>query len=197
MRIRTGPQGAWLIHASDNLPRFRAYGNDPVAGVGRVTAEGPDLGVGLPVRATLRCRTVASGGFKQMNYVRALAPFLLEERFGPADDAQVATPSETLLAALGSCLSARIYANAAAASIAVHSLELDVEADPAISPMWDPPGHRAHAIGFEAIRVAVHIQADASAEALRTLVEHAVVWSPVANTLHDPVHLDVTLGRTA
>ncbi len=148
----------------------------------------------LPVRAALRCRTVASGGFKQLNYVRDLPPLLLEERFGPPEEAPVATPSETMLAALGSCLCARIHANAAAGGIVVASLALDVEADALISPMWDVPSPNPRSIGFDAIRVMVHIQADASPEALQTLVAHAVMWSPVANTLHDPVHLDVTLG---
>jgi uncharacterized OsmC-like protein len=149
-----------------------------------------------PARSVLRCRTVASGGFKQLNYVRDLAPLSLEERFGPPADAPVATPSEALLAALGSCLSAHIHANAALGSIVVHSLELDLEVDVTASPMWEPPGQAPRAVGFEAIRVVVHIRADASAEALGALVAHAVLWSPVANTLHDPVHLDVALDGT-
>jgi hypothetical protein len=45
------------------------------------------------------------------------------------------------------------------------------------------------------IRVAVHIVANAWPEALRAMVAHAAMWSPVANTLQDPVHLDVVLGR--
>lgn len=149
----------------------------------------------LPLRATLRCRTVASGGFKQLNYVRDLPPLLLEERFGPPDEVPVATPSETLLAALGSCLCARIHANAAAGSIVVHSLELDVEVDTSTSPMWDAPIPNPRSIGFEAIRVAVRLKADASPEALSALLAHAVMWSPIANTLHDPVHLDVILDE--
>ena len=62
-------------------------------------------------------------------------------------------PSETLLAALGSCLSARIHANAASGNIAVHSLELTIEADVVTSPMWAPLGQEPRPVGFEAIRV--------------------------------------------
>lgn len=151
----------------------------------------------VPARRTLRCRTVASGGFKQLNYVRGLPPLPVEERFGPPDDAPVTTPSETLLAALGSCLSAHIHANAAAGSVVVHSLELEVEADVAASPLWDRSGRTPGPVGFEAIRVAVRLRAEAPAEALRALVAHAVLWSPVANTLHGPVHLDVALTEPA
>lgn len=150
-----------------------------------------------PGPVTLRCRTVATGGFKQMNYVRGLPPLLVEERFGPLDDALVANPSETLLIALGSCLSAHIHANAASGSIMVRSLELEVEADLAPSTMWDARGQSVDAMGFEVIRVAVHMEANASPEALRALIAHAVLWSPVANTLYGPVHLDVALAGTA
>lgn len=160
-----------------------------------MTSGGSEQNDGVPpAHAVLRCRTVASGGFKQMNYLRDLPPLPVEERFGPPADSPVATPSETLLAALGSCLSAHIRANAALGSIVVHSLELELEVDVVASPMWGPPGHVPHPVGFEAIRVTVHIQADATAEALGALVAHAVLWSPVANTIHDPVHLDVRLG---
>jgi hypothetical protein len=30
---------------------------------------------------------------------------------------------------------------------------------------------------------------------LETLVERSVMWSPVANTLHNPVHLDVYVEK--
>ncbi len=144
----------------------------------------------------LHCRTVVSGRFKQTNHVRQLAPIELEERFGSPDGVPVVTSSEALLVALGSCLGARIHANAASGNIQVHSLELEVEANVAPSTMWEPRGTEPGPAGFDAIRVAVHMDADASPEALRSLIAHALMWSPVANILHSPVHLDVALGRT-
>jgi len=156
-----------------------------------------DMPVPRPAPATLRCCTVAAGGFKQLNYVRGLPPLPVEERFGLPDEVPAATPSEMLLAAFGSCLSAHIHANAASGGIVVRSLELDVEADLAASPMWDARGQSPGAMGFEAIRVAVRMEADASPEALRALVAHAVLWSPVANTLYGPVNLDVALAGAA
>ena len=144
---------------------------------------------------TLRCRTVAGGGFETLNYVRTLPPILVEERLGlPSDEAAV-TPSEALLAALGSCLAARIRADAVTGSIHVRSLALDMAVDVEKSPLWGTAG--AGLVGFEAIRVAVHLEADAPAEALRALIAHALVWSPVANTLHNAVHLDVALAEPA
>ena len=156
---------------------------------------GPTGGDGVEPRR-LRCRTVALGGFQQMNYVRELAPLVVEERIGSREETPAATSSEMLLAALGSCLGARIHANATAANIEVRSLELEVTADAAASTMWEPLGTQPGPVGFESIQVAVHIDADASPNALRKLIAHALLWSPVANTIHDPVHIDVALGRT-
>jgi uncharacterized OsmC-like protein len=146
---------------------------------------------GLPASRPLRCRTVMFGEFKHMNFVGNLAPILLEGRFNRSLEAQVATPSETLLAALGSCLSAHISADALAADIAVHSLAIDVTGEPSIGAVWEPGGQIERAIGFESIRVSVHIESDASPEVLRAMVAHAAKSSPVANTLHAPVHLDL------
>ena len=144
-------------------------------------------------KRTISCRTVAESGARHHNHIRGMPPMMVEERFGSPEGAQVATPPEALLAALGSCLSARIHANAAAGSMRVTSLELHVEVDVGASPLWEPQGPGPRAIGFDAIRVAVKMKADASPEAIRALVAHAVLWSPRANTLHDPVHLDVSL----
>ena len=145
----------------------------------------------------VRCRTVATSVHKQMNYVRELPPLVTEERLGELADVPVATSSEMLLAAMGSCLSARIYANAAAANMKVYGLELEVEADDVVSTLWEPLGTKPRSVGFDAITVIVNMDADASPEALRALIAHALLWSPVANTIHDPVHLDIRLGHTS
>ena len=155
-----------------------------------------DVGQG-PRQRILRCRTVSMGALQHLSYVRNLPPVKVEERLGPPTDGEAMTPSETLLAALGSCLAARIHAGAVTGSIAVQSLELEIEVDVEKSPFWGNPGEEARSVGFESIRVTVHFEADAPADALRALIAHALMWSPVANTLHGPVHLDMTLGRTS
>ena len=148
-------------------------------------------------RRTLRCRTVATGGFRQLNYVRDLPPIPVEERLGAEQESPIATPMETLLASLGSCLATRIHAQAAAGALVVRSLELDVEADLAASAIWEPSNREPSAIGIEAIRVTVRMDAQASAAALRSLVARAVLWSPIASTLYGPVHIDVVVLEAA
>lgn len=145
---------------------------------------------------TLRCRTVAQGRFSQLNYIRDLPPQPVIEDAAPSLSSETVAPnaSEALLAAFGSCLSVGIHANAVVQGIPIRSLSLDLTADINITAVWGAGNLVPHTIGFEAIGVVVHIDAEAPREVLEALVRHAALWSPVANTLHNPVHLDVTLA---
>lgn len=98
------------------------------------------------------------------------------------------------MAALGCCLAAGIHAKVVAQHIAVLSLDLDLEADVYTTAVWSACDVSPEPIGFKAIRVSVLMQADAPRERLESLAAHATPWSPVANTLHNPVHLDVALA---
>ncbi|NEU14479.1 OsmC family protein [Methylobacterium sp. BTF04] len=145
---------------------------------------------------TLRCRTVAQGRLHQLNYIRNLPPqpVMEDEPEGLLGESLAPNASEALLAALGSCLSIGIHANALAQGIPIRSLELSVEADINMTSVWGSGDLHPKTIGFETIRVAVTMDADASRKALAALIKHTVMWSPVANTLHNPVHLDVALA---
>nr|WP_294526254.1 OsmC family protein [uncultured Rhodopila sp.] len=132
----------------------------------------------------------------QLNYIRDLPPQPVTE-FQPEDlssEAVAPNASEALLAAFGSCFAVGIHANAVVQGIPVRSLELDLEADINTTSVWGAGVLTPKAIGFETIRVRVHLEADAPRETLDRLIHHALLWSPVANTLHNPVHLDVTLA---
>jgi uncharacterized OsmC-like protein len=134
----------------------------------------------------------------QLNYIRNLPPQPVteDEPEGLLGEATAPNASEALLAALGSCLSIGIHANALAHGIPIRSLELDVEADINTTAVWGSGDLHPKTIGFESIRVSVRMDADASRKALAALLRHTLLWSPVANTLHNPVHLDVALARS-
>ena len=87
---------------------------------------------------TLRCRTVAQGRLSQLNYIRNLPPqpVVEDEPEGLLGDSTAPNASEALLAALGSCLSIGIHANALGRGIPVRSLELSVEADINTTAVW-------------------------------------------------------------
>jgi len=144
---------------------------------------------------TLRCRTVARGRFNQVNYIRNLPPqpVMEDEPDGLSGEAVAPNASEALLAAFGSCLAVGIHANAIAQGIPLQSLELELAADLNSTAVWGAGDLTPKTIGFEAVRVSVRIEAEAPRASLEALVRHATLWSPVANTLHNPVHLDVVL----
>jgi uncharacterized OsmC-like protein len=148
---------------------------------------------------TVRCRTVAKGRLHQLNYIRDLPPqpVMEEEPEGLLGEAIAPNASEALLAAFGSCLAVGIHANAVAQGVPIRALELRLEADLNSTTSWGLDNPHPKPIGFEVVGVSVHIDADAPHEVLTALIKHAVLWSPVANTLHNPVHLDVTLAEEA
>jgi uncharacterized OsmC-like protein len=140
---------------------------------------------------TVRCRTVAEGKFRHLNFVRNLPAHIVDEPPALLGDDTAPNPSEALLAALGSCLAVGIHANAVAQGVTIRSLALDLEADINITSVWGTGDISPKPVGFDAVRVKVELDADAPADKLNALVAHATKWSPVANTVSQPVALTV------
>ncbi len=140
---------------------------------------------------TLKCRTIAEGRFRHLNMIRDLPPYIVDEPPGLLGDDTAPNPSEASLAALGSCLAVGIHANAVAQGIVITSLELDLEADINITAVWGTGDTSPKPVGFDSVRVKVHLDADAPQEKIDALVAHARTWSPVANTFSKPVPVDV------
>lgn len=161
-------------------------------GLQRLIAKGKDNPRAV---RTLKCRTVAEGRFRHLNFVRNLPAHVIDEPPALLGDDTAPNPSEALLAALGSCLAVGIHANAVAQNITVRKLELELEADINITSVWGTGDTSPKPVGFEAVRVSVHFDADAPRETLDALVAHATRWSPVANTYTKPVALSVGLAE--
>ena len=140
---------------------------------------------------TLKCKTIAEGRFRHLNMIRDLPPYIVDEPPGLLGDDTAPNPSEASLAALGSCLAVGIHANAVAQDILVRSLEIELEADINITAVWGTGDTSPKPVGFDAVRVTVHLDADAPKEKVDALIAHATKWSPVANTFIKPVALDV------
>jgi uncharacterized OsmC-like protein len=140
---------------------------------------------------TLKCRTIAEGRFRHLNMIRTLPAHVIDEPPALLGDDTAPNPSEASLAALGSCLAVGIHANAVARNITITKLELELEADINITAVWGTGDTSPKPVGFDAVRVKVHLDADAPQAELDALIAHAAVWSPVANTFTKPVKLDV------
>lgn len=143
---------------------------------------------------TLKCKTVAEGRFRHLNFIRNLEPYIVDEPPALLGDDTAPNPSEASLAALGSCLAVGIHANAVARGITIQKLELELEGDLNITAVWGTGDTSEKPVGFTDVRVKVDLVADAPKEELDGLIAHVKAWSPVANTFTRPVTLDVTLG---
>jgi uncharacterized OsmC-like protein len=141
---------------------------------------------------TLKVKTVLESKFRHLNYIRNLPPHVIDEPPGLLGDDTAPNPSEAVLAALGSCISVGIHANAVYRHVRLTKVELELEGDINITAVWGT-GDTAEdkVVGFSAVRVKVHLEGDASREELDALIKHADRWSPVANTLRLPVNLTV------
>lgn len=172
--------------ATQYLRPIDAVGLAALADKGRAT---PDKVV------TLKTRTVCEGQFRNLNYVRNLEAHVVDEPPQLLGEDTAPNPSEAVLAALGSCLSVGIHANATAQGIRLSKLELHLEGDLNVTAVWgvgDTDENKR--LGFTDIRVNVIVEGDASAEQLNALVARADRWSPVAATLRLPVRLSVKQG---
>ena len=144
--------------------------------------------------ATVRAKTVCEGQFRNLTYVRDLPAHVIDEPPSLLGQDTAPNPSEAVLAALGSCLSVGIHANAIGRGIQLTKLELELEGDINITGVWGIGDLSEKRLGFSDIRVKVDIEGNASREMLDDLVAHANDWSPVANTLRLPVNVEVALA---
>ena len=143
---------------------------------------------------TAKCRTVLEGQFRHLNYIRDLPPHVVDEPPQLLGEDTAPNPTEALLAALGTCISVGIHANATARDIALTRLEVELEGDINITAVWGVGDLGDKRLGVSDIRAKVTVDGDASADQLDDIVAHATQWSPVANTMINPVALSVTRG---
>jgi uncharacterized OsmC-like protein len=142
---------------------------------------------------TVRCKTVAEGKrFRHLNYIRNLPAHIVDEPPGLLGDDTAPNPTEALLAALGTCVSVGIQANAVARGYTIRSIELDLEGDINITSVWGTGDLSPKPLGLTAVRITARVEADGASQAeLDELVAHSAKWSPVLNTVANPVPVDV------
>lgn len=142
---------------------------------------------------TVRCRTVAEGKrFRHLNFVRNLPPHVVDEPPALLGDDTAPNPSEALLAALGTCVAVGLQANAVARGFGVRHIGVELEADINITSVWGTGDLTPKSVGFEAIRLRVELDLEGASEAEKQeLIQHAAQWSPVLNTVRNPVAVTV------
>lgn len=143
---------------------------------------------------TAKCRTVATGRFRHFNYVRNLPVHVVDEPPSLLGEDTAPNPSEAALAALGTCISVGIHANAVHRGITLSRIELELEGDINITAVWGVGDLGEKPVGFTAVRIRAHVEGDADRKTLDELVAHAVRWSPVTGTFRNAVPVSVALA---
>ena len=147
-------------------------------------------------KVTLKAKTVTEGQFRNLTFIRDLAPVVIDEPPHLLGENTAPNPSESVLAALGACLAVGYMANASQRGIDLTEISVEIEGDIDVSAVWGlgdtPEGKVA---GFTAVRVKAHLVGNASREELADIVERANKWSPVANTLRNNVLVTATLAE--
>ena len=144
---------------------------------------------------TNKVHTITDGQYRTLNYVEGHTPVVVDEPLHLFGQNTAPAPGEIVLSALGGCLAVGITAVATYRQVRLSKLELWLEGDIGNTAAWGAGGadRQPQDMGFKQVRVRVNVEGDAPREVLNQIVEHANYFSPVANTLRNPVPLTVTL----
>jgi len=140
---------------------------------------------------TVRCRTVAEGRkYRHLNYIRDLPAHIVDEPPGLLGDDTAPNPTEALLAALGTCVAVGLQANAVARGWRIHAISVELEGDINVTSVWGVGDLNPKPVGLTDVRIKAHLDVDGATPAeVAEVVAHAGAWSPVLNTVKNPVRV--------
>jgi uncharacterized OsmC-like protein len=142
---------------------------------------------------TVKCRTVAAGRkFRHFNYIRNLAPHIVDEPPQLLGDDTAPNPTEALLAALGTCVAVGLQANSVARGWKIRGIAVDLEGDINITSVWGTGDLSPKPVGLTAVRIKVDLDVEGASKAeVDEVIAHAAQWSPVLNTVKNPVAIEI------
>jgi len=142
---------------------------------------------------TVRCRTVAEGRkYRHLNYVRDLPAHIVDEPAALLGDNTAPNPTEALLAALGTCVAVGLQANAVARGWKINAISLDLEGDINITSVWGVGDLSPKPVGLTDVRIKAHLDVEgANPKEIAEVVAHVAKWSPVFNTVQNPVRMSI------
>lgn len=148
-------------------------------------------------RGTNVVRTVTEGQYRTLSYVGDHEPVVVDEPLHLFGENTAPAPGEMVLSALGGCLAVGITAVATWKGVRLSKLELRLEGDIGNPAAWGAGGAEKEPadMGFQEIRVAVTVEGDASRDELDAIVRQANLYSPVANTMRNPVAFKIGLAE--
>ena len=146
-------------------------------------------------RGTNKVKTVMQGMYRSLSYVGNHAPVVVDEPLHLFGEDTAPAPGEIVLSGLGGCLAVGITAVATWKKVKLTKLEIFMEGDIGNPAAWGAGGAQKAApeMGFQAIRVKVLVEGDATREVLDEIVRHANFYSPVANSMRNPIPFEISL----
>lgn len=147
-------------------------------------------------RGTNKVHTVMQGMYRSLSHVGEHTPVVVDEPLHLFGENTAPAPGEIALSGLGGCLAVGITAVATWKQVKLSKLEIFMEGDIGNPAAWGAGGATKEAaeMGFQAIRVKVVIEGDASREVLDEIVQHANFYSPVANSMRNPIPFEIALA---
>lgn len=145
-------------------------------------------------QGTNKVHTVVEGQYRTISHVRG-HEVVVDEPLHLFGQDTAPAPAEVVLSALGGCLAVGIIAVATWKEVPLRKLELHLEGDIGNPAAWGAGGHEPspEEMGIQAVRVKVDIEGDASREVLDEIVRRANYYSPVGNTVRNPIDFEIGL----
>jgi uncharacterized OsmC-like protein len=148
-------------------------------------------------RGTNKVHTVMEGQYRSLSYVGQHQAVVVDEPLHLFGQDTAPAPGEIVLSGLGGCLAVGITAVATWKQVKLSKLELFIEGDIGNPAAWGAGGALSKMppeMGFQAIRVKVLLEGDAPRDVLDDIVQHANFYSPVANSMRNPIPFDISLA---
>ena len=147
-------------------------------------------------RGTNKVHSVMQGMYRSLSYVGNHAAVVVDEPLHLFGEDTAPAPGEIVLSGLGGCLAVGITAVATWKQVKLSKLEIFLEGDIGNPAAWGAGGAEMQPaqMGFQEIRVKVLVEGDASREELDEIVKHANFYSPVANTMRNPIPFSIDLA---
>ena len=145
-------------------------------------------------RGTNKVHTITDGQYRTVSHVNH-HEVVVDEPLHLFGEDTAPAPGEIVLSGLGGCLCVGITAVATWKQVKLSKLEVFMEGDIGNPAAWGAGGAemQPEQMGFQEIRVKVLIEGDASREELDEIVKHANYFSPVANTMRNPIPFSISL----
>lgn len=146
-------------------------------------------------RGTNKVHTICEGQYRTLSYTGNHEGVVVDEPLHLFGQDTAPAPGEIVLSALGGCLAVGITAVATWKQVKLSRLELFLEGDIGNPAAWGAGGAEKlpPQMGFQEIRVKVCVEGDATKEAFDEIVRHASFYSPVANSMRNPIPFKIGL----